>query len=252
MVGPDDHVICASSGGEDSAVSATLVHKAIGDRLHCVFVDNALLRYKDRERVLETFERDLHLPVTFVDATGQFLNRLKGVVDRKIIGKEIICIFDTFAQDLEHKLGNKPANLPKFWSCFAMCNAFLYGVLLHCKQRPLCSWTPKKCEQQPSTHYKTLIDRRSITAFEFIIPRGRAIAERGRGVVKVGTGRALVARRTAGGEVGRDDAGEVRDGRAVEAHEAAMRRRWMIAVDISVGATCPIAMVKGYRNIFWL
>lgn len=47
-VGPDDHVICALSGGVDSTVAATLVHKAIGDRLHCVFVDNGLLRYKIR------------------------------------------------------------------------------------------------------------------------------------------------------------------------------------------------------------
>ncbi|KAG5563252.1 hypothetical protein RHGRI_005864 [Rhododendron griersonianum] len=108
-VGPEDHVICALSGGVDSTVAATLVHKAIGDRLHCVFVDNGLLRYKERERVMETFERDLHLPVTCVDATEQFLSKLKGVVDpemkRKIIGKEFICIFDDFAQHLERDLG---------------------------------------------------------------------------------------------------------------------------------------------------
>ncbi|KAJ0049148.1 hypothetical protein Pint_15155 [Pistacia integerrima] len=114
-VGPEEHVICALSGGVDSTVAATLVYKAIGDRLHCVFVDNGLLRYKERERVMETFEKDLHLPVTCVDATDQFLSKLKGVVDpemkRKIIGREFICIFDAFANELEQKLGKKPAYL---------------------------------------------------------------------------------------------------------------------------------------------
>lgn len=72
-------------------------------------------RYKERERVMETFESDLHLPVTCVDATDQFLSKLKGVVDpemkRKIIGKEFISIFDDFAQELEQKLGKRPSYL---------------------------------------------------------------------------------------------------------------------------------------------
>ncbi|KAK1266411.1 hypothetical protein QJS04_geneDACA000412 [Acorus gramineus] len=115
MVGPDDHVICALSGGVDSTVAATLVHKAIGDRLHCIFVDNGLLRYKEREHVMSTFESDLHLPVTCVDASDRFLSKLKGVTDperkRKIIGGEFISIFDDFVVELEHRLGKKPAFL---------------------------------------------------------------------------------------------------------------------------------------------
>ena len=76
---------------------------------------SCLCRYKERERVMDTFEKNLHLPVTCVDASEQFLRHLKGVADpekkRKIIGREFICIFDDFAQELEKKLGKKPAYL---------------------------------------------------------------------------------------------------------------------------------------------
>lgn len=74
-----------------------------------------MYRYKEQERVMETFKKDLHLPVVCVDAADQFLTKLKGVTDpemkRKIIGKEFICIFDAFAQDLEKELGSRPSYL---------------------------------------------------------------------------------------------------------------------------------------------
>ncbi|GBG88782.1 hypothetical protein CBR_g48399 [Chara braunii] len=112
VVGTEQHAICALSGGVDSAVAATLIHKALGDRLHCVFVDNGLLRYQERERVMATFERDMHLPVTCIDASEQFLSKLKGVTDpekkRKIIGGEFIAVFETFALTMEKTLGKRP------------------------------------------------------------------------------------------------------------------------------------------------
>ncbi|KAL9270932.1 GMP synthase [glutamine-hydrolyzing]-like protein [Drosera capensis] len=111
-VGDDDHVICALSGGVDWTVAATLVHKVIGKRLHCVFVDNGLLRHEEKERVMEIFNNHLHLPVTCIDASEQFLDKLRyGEEKRKIIGKESISVFDSFAQELEYKLGKRPAYL---------------------------------------------------------------------------------------------------------------------------------------------
>lgn len=91
-------VICGLSGGVDSTVTATLIHKAIGDQLLCVFVNNGLLRHNEYEQVLELYQQTLDLPVKGFDASTLFLDRLKGVTDpeqkRKIIGKTFIDVFD--------------------------------------------------------------------------------------------------------------------------------------------------------------
>lgn len=94
----NDKVLCGLSGGVDSTVVATLIHKAIGDQLECVFVDNGLLRKNEFDSVMHLYTRDLHLPVRGVDASDLFLNRLKGVSDpeekRKVIGNTFIDVFD--------------------------------------------------------------------------------------------------------------------------------------------------------------
>jgi GMP synthase (glutamine-hydrolysing) len=96
--------ICGLSGGVDSTVAALLVHKAIGERLTCVFIDNGLLRKNEFKTVLATFMEHLHLKVVGVDAKDRFLTRLQGIEDpekkRKIIGEEFIRVFESQAQQL--------------------------------------------------------------------------------------------------------------------------------------------------------
>ena len=95
--------LCALSGGVDSAVAALLVHRAIGDRLACVFVDTGLLRGGEPEQVEETFARHFHVPLVHVKAEDRFLARLDGVVDpeekRRAIGEEFIRVFEEVARD---------------------------------------------------------------------------------------------------------------------------------------------------------
>jgi GMP synthase (glutamine-hydrolysing) len=98
------HVICALSGGVDSAVAATLVHRAIGDQLTCIYVDHGLMRKRESELLRVTFERDLGMQLVMVDARERFLARLAGVEDpeekRRIIGDEFIRVFEEEAAKL--------------------------------------------------------------------------------------------------------------------------------------------------------
>jgi GMP synthase (glutamine-hydrolysing) len=99
----EGRVVCALSGGVDSTVAALIVHRAIGDRLTCVFVDNGVLRLDEAAQVRKRFER-LQLPVSFVDRSALFLGRLAGVTDpeqkRKIIGATFIDVFEEEAAKL--------------------------------------------------------------------------------------------------------------------------------------------------------
>jgi GMP synthase (glutamine-hydrolysing) len=97
-------VLCALSGGVDSAVAALLVHKAVGDQLTCVFVDHGLLRRGEAHQVVETFGGHFRVPLVHVQAQERFLLRLAGVDDperkRKIVGEEFIRVFEEEARRL--------------------------------------------------------------------------------------------------------------------------------------------------------
>ncbi len=105
QVGEHGRVICGLSGGVDSSVAALLLHRAIGPRLQCIFVDNGLLRQGERAQVEALFVDRFHVPLKTGDARARFLEKLAGVTDpeqkRKIIGREFIAVFEEAAADIQ-------------------------------------------------------------------------------------------------------------------------------------------------------
>jgi len=106
QVKPDERVICGLSGGVDSSVAAVLCHRALGDRLVCIFVDNGMLRQGEYESVVSTMRSSFHLNLVPVDARAQFMSALSGITDpeakRKTIGRVFIEVFDEHAARVEN------------------------------------------------------------------------------------------------------------------------------------------------------
>jgi GMP synthase (glutamine-hydrolysing) len=100
----DEKVVLGLSGGVDSSVVAALLHKAIGDQLTCIFVNNGLLRAREEEVVQRVFGENFHIKLKYVDASQRFLEKLRGVIDpeqkRKIIGNEFISVFQHATEEL--------------------------------------------------------------------------------------------------------------------------------------------------------
>ena len=147
----DGHVICGLSGGVDSSVAAALIHRAIGQQLHCIFVDNGVLRKGEREQVAGEFtELDLHV----VDARDRFLDRLSGVTDperkRKIIGNVFIEVFEEEANRLKEEFERWPGWLKERFIQMSS-NRFPFAV----HQQPLRATTrglPDHMELEPLSH----------------------------------------------------------------------------------------------------
>jgi GMP synthase (glutamine-hydrolysing) len=99
-----ERVLMGVSGGVDSSVAAVLIHRAIGDRLTCLFIDHGLMRKNEAEQVMDTFQNTFGIKVIKVDAQKQFLKQLEGITDpeakRKIIGREFISVFDAEARKI--------------------------------------------------------------------------------------------------------------------------------------------------------
>ncbi len=106
QVGDNGRVICGLSGGVDSSVAAALIHRAIGERLTCIFVDNGLLRKGEREQVAAIFRDHFHVDLRVIDAEERFLKALADVTDpekkRKIIGYEFIAVFEEQSKSIEN------------------------------------------------------------------------------------------------------------------------------------------------------
>ena len=118
-------MILGLSGGVDSSVAAALIHRAIGDQLTCIFVDNGLLRAHERDAVERLFSGHFHIRMRTVDASRRFLARLRGVNDperkRKIIGNEFIKVFEAAARSLKKDLSG-PLPLSRAGDALSGCD----------------------------------------------------------------------------------------------------------------------------------
>lgn len=105
QVGAEGRVLCALSGGVDSAVAAALVHRAVGDRLTCVYVDTGLMRKDESAQIVETFERNYQVELRHTDAANRFFEHLAGVTEpeakRKIIGEQFIRVFEAAKAEVD-------------------------------------------------------------------------------------------------------------------------------------------------------
>jgi GMP synthase (glutamine-hydrolysing) len=114
----DQKIVLGLSGGVDSSVTAALLHKAIGDQLTCIFVNNGLLRAREEEIVQRVFGENFHIKLKYVDASERFLSKLRGVTDpeqkRKIIGNEFIRVFEDAIVDLAKADPGSPITDHKF------------------------------------------------------------------------------------------------------------------------------------------
>ena len=114
----DDKVVLGLSGGVDSSVTAALLHKAIGDQLTCIFVNNGLLRAREEEIVQRVFGENFHIKLKYMDASERFLSKLRGITDpeekRKIIGNEFIRVFEDAIVDLARTDDGSPDSDHKF------------------------------------------------------------------------------------------------------------------------------------------
>lgn len=111
----EEHVILGLSGGVDSSVAAALLHRALGDQLTCIFVDNGLLRKGEWQQVQDTFHDHFHMQLKAIDASELFLERLAGVADpeekRVIIGNTFVEVFEQATEEIAARLGQRPAYL---------------------------------------------------------------------------------------------------------------------------------------------
>ena len=148
----DDEVILGLSGGVDSSVAAALIHKAIGDRLTCVFVDHGLLRLDEGRLVMDMFSEHRHMKVIAVDASERFLGQLAGVADpeakRKIIGSEFVDVFTREAGKLKQAKWLAQGTIYPDWIEFGMdmprrlrmrANASVYPCTTSTSRAPLAS-----------------------------------------------------------------------------------------------------------------